>query len=175
MDAEVLQWIVEHRATWLTTVFTVITTLGNTVWMFVWATATCAALSKSGRRADAAMVAGAMLTGWGVMALTKLLIGRARPEEPDRLVVIETYSLPSGHATMSALLATLVIAMMLRSHTRWLRHPALLCVPAVLALLIGFSRIYLGAHWVTDVLAGWGLGVVWGLLWVSFTAAIRRK
>lgn len=175
MDVEVLQWMVEHRAAWATTVFWVITTLGNTAWMFAWATAGCVALLTSGRRSDAAMVAGAMLTGWGVMALTKLLIERTRPDVPDRLVVIESYSFPSGHAMMSALAATLAIAVMLRSHTRWLHRPALLSVPVFLSLLIGFSRIYLGAHWVTDVLAGWALGAVWGLLWVAMFARARRK
>lgn len=155
-----------HRVEWVTALMTVITTLGNTVWMFVWSAAGCAALTTSRRRADAVMVAGSMLTGWAVMGLAKVLFGRVRPPIPDRLVVIESHSFPSGHAMMSAILATVAIAVMLRSRTPWLHRPLLLAVPVLLSALIGFSRIYLGAHWVTDVLAGWVFGVAWGLLWV---------
>jgi membrane-associated phospholipid phosphatase len=146
--------------------FWVITTLGNTVSMFVWSIAGCAALLRSGRRAEAVMVAGAMLTGWGAMSLAKLLWGRDRPPVPERLVDISTYSFPSGHAMMSALLATVAIAVMLRSTTPWLRQPAVLAVPVVISLAIGISRIYLGAHWVTDVLAGWVFGALWGAVWI---------
>ena len=166
MDSDVLNWVVEHRVSWVTSMFWVITTLGNTVSMFVWSIAGCAALLRSGRRADAVMVAGAMLTGWGAMSLAKLLWGRDRPPVPERLVEISTYSFPSGHAMMSALLATVAIAVMLRSTTSWLRQPAVLAVPVGLSLVIGLSRIYLGAHWVTDVLAGWVFGALWGALWI---------
>ncbi|MGA9871403.1 MAG: phosphatase PAP2 family protein [Rhodococcus sp. (in: high G+C Gram-positive bacteria)] len=166
MDSDVLLWMVFHRVAWLTTVFWVITTLGNTLWVFVWATAGCSALVVSGRRVEAVMVAGAMLTGWAAMGLAKLLFGRVRPPVPERLVVIESHSFPSGHAMMSALAATVAIAVMLRSATPWLRRGSLLAVPVAASLAIGVSRIYLGAHWVTDVLAGWLFGAAWGLLWI---------
>lgn len=166
MDNDVLVWMVEHRVAWVTTLFWVITTLGNTVSMFLWSIVCCVLLLRSGRRSEAVMVAGAMLTGWGAMNLSKLIFARERPPIPERLVEISSYSFPSGHATMSALLATVAIAVMLRSATPWLRRPAVLAVPVVLSLAIGFSRIYLGAHWATDVVAGWVFGALWGLLWI---------
>lgn len=166
VDNDVLVWMVEHRVAWVTTLFWVITTLGNTVSMFLWSIVCCVLLLRSGRRSEAVMVAGAMLTGWGAMNLSKLIFARGRPPIPERLVEISSYSFPSGHATMSALLATVAIAVMLRSTTPWLRRPAVLAVPVVLSLAIGFSRIYLGAHWATDVVAGWVFGALWGLLWI---------
>jgi membrane-associated phospholipid phosphatase len=173
VDDDVLQWMVAHRTPWLTDAFWGITTVGNTVSMFVLSIAVCAALLASKRVAEAIMVGGAMLTGWGAMSLAKLLWGRDRPPIPERLVEISTYSFPSGHAMMSAILATTVTALMLRSTVSWLRNPVVLALPAVASLLIGFSRIYLGAHWTTDVLAGWVFGAAWGLAAVAITARSR--
>lgn len=170
-----MEWMVAHRVPWVTSMFWVITTLGNTVSMFVWSIAGCAALVRSGRRTDALMVAGAMLTGWGAMSLAKQIFGRDRPPLPDRLVEISSHSFPSGHAMMSALLATMAITVMLRSTTRWLHRPAVLAAPVVLSLAIGFSRIYLGAHWATDVAAGWVFGVLWGLLCIYAVRVISAR
>ncbi|MDJ0393805.1 phosphatase PAP2 family protein [Rhodococcus sp. G-MC3] len=166
MDGNVLQWMVEHRIVWVTSLFWIITTAGSTAAMFAWSIAGCVALLRTARRADAVMVAGGMLTGWGAMSLSKLIFGRDRPPVPERLVEISTHSFPSGHAMMSALLATLAIGVMLRSTTEWLHRPLVLAVPVVASFAIGVSRIYLGAHWVTDVLAGWVFGAAWGLLWI---------
>nr|WP_296768047.1 phosphatase PAP2 family protein [Rhodococcus sp. (in: high G+C Gram-positive bacteria)] len=174
MDGDVLQWIVEHRIAWSTSLFWFVTSAGNTVSMFVWSIAGCAGLIRAGRRGEAVMVGGAMLTGWGAMSLSKLIFGRDRPPLPERLVEISTHSFPSGHAMMSALLATLAIAVMLRSNTAWLHSRIALAVPVTASFAIGVSRIYLGAHWVTDVLAGWVFGVLWGLLWVYGFARGRR-
>lgn len=175
MDSEVLVWMVEHRVAWLTSVFWVITTLGNTVSMFIWSIAGCALLLRFGRRPEAVMVAAAMLTGWGAMSLSKLMFARERPPIPERLVEISSHSFPSGHAMMSALLATVAIAVMVRSPVPWLRRPAVLAVPVVLSLAIGFSRIYLAAHWTTDVLAGWVFGALWGLLWIYGVKLISAR
>lgn len=175
MDGDVLQSMVENRVGWVTTMFWVITTLGNTVSMFVWSIAGCVLLLRRGRRADAVVVAGAMLTAWGAMSLAKLIFGRARPPIPERLVEISSHSFPSGHATMSAVLATVAIAMMLRSTTPWLRRPVVLALPVASSLAIGFSRIYLGAHWTTDVLAGWVFGTLWALLWIYASGAISAR
>lgn len=173
MDNDVLRWMVEHRVPWVTDVFWVITTIGNTFAMTVLATITTVVLLRLGRRSDAVMVAGAMLTGFAVMNLLKLYFSRDRPLIPDRLVDITTHSFPSGHAMMSAILATTVTALMLRSTATWLRNPVVLALPAIASVLIGLSRIYLGAHWTTDVLAGWIFGLVWGAAAVGITARSR--
>ncbi|SNS41403.1 phosphatase PAP2 family protein [Rhodococcoides kyotonense] len=173
MDSEVLRWMVEHRVPWLTDVFWVITTIGNTFAMSVLATITTVALALKGRRTDAVMVAVSMLTGYALMNLLKLYFSRDRPLIPDRLVEITSHSFPSGHAMMSAILATTVTALMWRSTVSWLRNPVVLALPAVASLLIGFSRIYLGAHWTTDVLAGWLFGVIWGAAAVAVSARSR--
>lgn len=166
MDSDLLTWMVEHRMQWLTVVFWSVTTAGNTVAMFLWSTVGVLVLLRARRRMDALLVAWSMLTGWGLMSALKWIFARDRPPVPDRLVVISTHSFPSGHAMMSALLATVAIAVLRRSASGWLHRPALLALPVAASAAIGFSRIYLGAHWATDVLAGWVFGVAWGLLWI---------
>ena len=174
-DTAVLNWMVDHRVDWVTTVFWVITTVGNTFAMFVLSTAAWAALLTSKRNVDAWMVAAAMLTGWGLMNALKFAFGRERPPLPERLVEIASHSFPSGHAMMSMVLATVAIAVMLRSPNPWLHRPVLLVLPVVASLLIGFSRIYLGAHWTTDVLAGWVFGALWGLGWIYAVRLISAR
>lgn len=174
-DVAVLGWMVEHRVEWLTTMFWIVTTVGNTFMMFVLSTAAWGALLTSRRNLDAWVVAGAMLTGWGLMNALKYAFARERPPIPERLVEISTHSFPSGHAMMSMLLATVTIAMMLRSPHPWLHRPVLVTLPVIAALMIGFSRIYLGAHWTTDVLAGWVFGALWGLGWIYAEKAISAR
>ncbi|MEO7078172.1 MAG: phosphatase PAP2 family protein, partial [Rhodococcus sp. (in: high G+C Gram-positive bacteria)] len=94
MDGDVLAWMVEHRVAWLTTLFWIITTLGNTVAMSLLSITGCAVLLRVGRRPEAVMLGGAMLTGWGLMGLLKLIFGRERPPIPERLVEISTHSFP---------------------------------------------------------------------------------
>ncbi|WP_415975436.1 phosphatase PAP2 family protein [Rhodococcus sp. 077-4] len=174
-DSVILDWMVEHRVDWLTAVFWIVTTVGNTVSMFLLSAVAVVALLRVGRRVDALVIAGSMLTGWGVMNALKFAFARERPPIPERLVEISSHSFPSGHAMMSMLLATVAIAVMVRSPHPWLHRPVLLVLPVVAALLIGFSRIYLGAHWTTDVLAGWVFGALWGLAWICAEKAISGR
>lgn len=174
-DAAVLDWMVEHRVGWVTTMFWIITTVGNTVSMFLLSTAVVVSVLRVGRRSDAVVVAGSMLTGWGLMNALKFAFARERPPMPERLVDIASHSFPSGHAMMSMILATVAIAVMMRSPDPWPYRPVLRALPVVAALLIGFSRIYLGAHWTTDVVAGWMFGALWGLGWIYVVGLISAR
>ena len=96
----------------------------------------------------------------------KLIIGRIRPEN---ILVIETNSsFPSGHATMSLIFFGLLIYLFKDSIKNKTLKYILIAISILLILLIGFSRIYLGAHWFTDITAGYSLG----LFWLSFLALI---
>lgn len=172
VDQSVLQWMVDRRTPWLTDTFTVITHSGGTVAAFVITTVVTVALLSRRSTAEAVMVAGAMLSGWAAMSLLKHLFARDRPPLPDRLVALDSYAFPSGHAMMSAILACVLGAVVVRTVAPGIRRMGLLALLACYTLAVGISRVYLAAHWLTDVLAGWAFGVAWAALWIW---AISRR
>ena len=120
------------------------------------------------RRRRAATFALIALAGSGLLNTgTKLFFMRDRPELWDSITPELTYSFPSGHAMGSATLAWVLV--LLAWHTRW-RWPVIaVAVPFV--LLVGFSRVYLGVHYPTDILAGWAAASIWAA--ASFLAVYR--
>jgi undecaprenyl-diphosphatase len=101
--------------------------------------------------------------------LVKLLVSRARPDLLDPLIEEHGFSFPSGHSTLS-MVAYGVLAVLL-TRSRLPRRAATLVVIGlgVLVVLIGISRVWLGVHYPTDVIAGWTAGwvIVLGYAWVT--------
>jgi len=85
-------------------------------------------------------------------------------------------SFPSGHALLATVFYLSVGVMLTRAFPRARVKAYALIWSVVLVLLIGLTRIYLGAHWASDVVAGWGIGAFWAmLLWLVAYAAERRQ
>ncbi|HVV33995.1 MAG TPA: phosphatase PAP2 family protein [Vitreimonas sp.] len=160
---------------WLPLAATDITALGGfTVLTLITVLAT-GYLLISRKFADAWVLLGAVL---GATALSEgLKLGYARPR-PDLVAhAVETMgaSFPSGHATLSAA-AYLTIGALLARGQEKRRVKTYIHVTAVLiALLIGVSRVYLGVHWPTDVLAGWCLGAAWSIACVTLAGWLQRR
>jgi membrane-associated phospholipid phosphatase len=114
-------------------------------------------LLRRGAWPVAAWVAVTFVAGGVLGALLKLLFGRARPDLLDPVARAPGYAFPSGHAMTSALFAAvfLLVLLPLVRRRRFLLWAAAVIMPAV----TGLSRIALGVHWTSDVLAGWLLGV----------------
>lgn len=111
-----------------------------------------------------------------VSSLLKMLFSRPRPDLVAHGSYVYTTSFPSGHSmmatatffTLAALLASLESSLRVRAY--------LLGMATVFSLLVGLSRIYLGVHWPTDVLAGWAAGIAWALLcWLIAQQLQRRR
>ena len=117
------------------------------------------------RRTEAAGYAAATLSGWAIYGIAKWVFRRPRPRVIARLSGAGWFSFPSGHATMAPLVFGLGVLIWSAPWARGTRV-ALLLVAAVFSLLIAFSRVYLGAHWPTDVLGGLLLGAGWAAMWV---------
>jgi undecaprenyl-diphosphatase len=110
-----------------------------------------------------------------VNARVKNIFQRDRPAGIDPLAMEASYSFPSGHS-MESMIAygmlgyVLVVAL----PRRWQRRFAVIAM-ASLILSIGFSRMYLSAHWLTDVLGGFSLGVAWSAFWITVLECGRRR
>ena len=96
--------------------------------------------------------------------LLKDAFHRPRPQIVPHLVYASGESFPSGHSMLSATIYLTLGALLARSHERKRLKAYLLFVAGLLTVAIGVSRVYLGVHWPTDVLAGWTAGSIWALL-----------
>lgn len=119
----------------------------------------------------------ALTTGGGEIlnAILKDAFDRARPEESLRLVEVSTSSFPSGHSMAGSIFYLTIGAVLARVTTRRREKSYFMLTAILLTGLTGFSRVYLGVHYPTDVLAGWSAGTAWALLcWYIADALARR-
>jgi len=106
-----------------------------------------------------------------VLAL-KYGLQRARP--PTAYVAIDEFSFPSGHAAMTIVVYGF-LAFLLGHGKPISRHGAFALAAAAIAALVAFSRLYLGVHWMSDVIAGFGLGIAWiALLGIGYIQHVRE-
>ena len=142
-----------------TTLITLVTVLGVLAFAF------------HGRRRHALVLAAGVLAAWASSSWTKGVYDRPRPELVPHGSYVYSASFPSGHSTLST--ATyLILAMLIASLEPTRKSKALAYGVAVAVMLaVGASRVYLGVHWPSDVLAGWCLGALWALLaWLVLRA-----
>jgi undecaprenyl-diphosphatase len=105
-------------------------------------------------------------------SLLKIGFARARPDLLDPIVVERGFSFPSGHAALSMVAYGVVAVMIWRSPiARWARRAAVVLL-ALVILAVGVSRVWLGVHYPTDVLAGWTLGALVVLLFARLTRSV---
>lgn len=95
--------------------------------------------------------------------LLKFAFGRARPDVATPLARVFTTSFPSGHATLSAITYLTIGAVLARSQPSSTISLYFMSLAAFLTMIIGVSRIYLGVHYLTDILGGWCIGIAWAI------------
>jgi undecaprenyl-diphosphatase len=163
-DPRVLAFFTGHRTPWLTSLAKALTWLGSS--LVLWPVAIIAGLGLwrwRRRWLPAVLPALALAGAWAGSLLIKGLVGRPRPPAADRLTVVHSWSYPSEHAAQ-ALATWGMLALMLMAG-RSARARVLLAAGATLiAFVVGLTRLYLAAHWMTDVLGGWALAGVWDCL-----------
>jgi undecaprenyl-diphosphatase len=176
-DPGVANFVARHRLSWLTPAMQLVTWLGSSFFIIPFGIAVGVTLWR--RRHSwqpLVMMAAAFLGAAGLYDIVKPAVGRARP--PAALQVGGPdigRAFPSGHATQSiafyGMLAVVLIAWYAPRHRRLFVAGA-----ALITLVVGASRLYLGVHWLTDVLGGYALGLAWlSLVMVTSLLVIRRR
>jgi undecaprenyl-diphosphatase len=154
---------------WLESAIRDLTALGgNAVLILITLGATAWYVARGERQAAWLLLCSAIV-GVALSFGLKDLFDRARPNEIHHLQTVYTASFPSGHA-MNALIIYLNLGLLAsRSASppaaRWVAQ----LLAATIVIGIGLSRVYLGVHWISDVVAGWLAGLAWvGLCWMAF-------
>lgn len=118
----------------------------------------------------------AVIGGVVLGQLLKSAFGRPRPDIVPHMAHVLSESFPSGHSTIAAVVYPTLGAMLSRVVARVRVRVYLLVLGILLALVVGFTRVYMGVHYPTDVLAGWTVGFAWALgCWLAVTFLQRRR
>lgn len=152
-----------------------ITSLGGTAVLTLLTLATLGFLLISRKRGAAILVAVSVAGGTLLSSLLKSGFDRPRPDLVPHLVEVTSASFPSGHAMLSTVTYLTLAALLVQVQEKRSVQIYLLSWSLALCLLIGASRIYLGVHWPTDVLAGWCVGAAWALLCASVAFWLQRR
>ncbi|MBA3326064.1 MAG: phosphatase PAP2 family protein [Rhodobacteraceae bacterium] len=128
-----------------------------------------------GNRGSMWLVLASVAGGQAASTLFKLGFDRPRPDLVPHGSITYTSSFPSGHAMMAAVTYLTLAVLLARVQPRRTLKVYFLGVAVVVTLSVGVSRIYLGVHWPTDVLAGWAVGAGWALLCWTIARWLQRR
>ncbi|MCS6850938.1 MAG: phosphatase PAP2 family protein [Gemmataceae bacterium] len=159
----------------LTAAYRLVTELGRTRTLAGVGLVTAAVMWRWRQRAGALIWLFALIGGSLLLEIMKDAWQRPRPQFVDPIVVEQTYSFPSGHAFG----AMVVYGLLAYLATRWLparrQRGAAVVGLAVLIAIIGFSRVYLGVHWLSDVLGGLAAGLAWVAVCIGLMESFLRR
>ena len=105
----------------------------------------------------------------------KMAIARVRPSSVEHLVVTTSASFPSGHALLSAAIILTIGGLMAFAARKPIERKVIVCTALFVTVCVGLSRIWLGVHWPSDVLAGWMFGMAWAAVTLWLAKRIDRQ
>lgn len=154
--------VADQVATWFTN-------LGGPVGMTILATVVTVAMAIAWRsRTPLVLMVIAVAGSLSMTTIGKVLVGRVRPPQADAVAPFESSpSFPSGHSLNSVVIAGLIAYLLVRRQQHRRSRVLTVTVAALFALAMGLSRVFLGHHWMTDVLVAWTLGLAWLALVVT--------
>lgn len=161
---------------WLEEAALELTALGGVAVLALFAVVVVGFLVLQRKRLSALLLALGLAGGMALSEGLKAVFGRERPPEALRAVETLNASFPSGHSLLSAVFYLSIGVMLTRAFRQKRFKAYVIGVAVLLTLIVGLTRIYLAAHWATDVLAGWSVGAAWAMaLWLIAYAVQRRQ
>lgn len=160
---------------WLEVAMGDITSLGSMTVLGLITVAVIGFLLLRRRFGAAALVVVSVAGGALLSSLLKLGVDRPRPDLVAKLADVHTLSFPSGHAMLSAVTYLTLGALLARVLPGNATKIYVLAVAVIVAVLVGMSRIYLGVHWPSDVLAGWCIGAAWATFCWLVAVFLQRR
>jgi undecaprenyl-diphosphatase len=151
-----------------------LTALGSYAFIIIVVSAAVGYLLLVRKWALALLMLGAVLGGMLISNLLKMGFDRPRPDL-DHAARVFTPSFPSGHAMLSAVTFLTLGALLTRVNVDWRAKVYFLIVAILLTIIVGCSRIYLGVHYPSDVLAGWCVGSAWALVCWSVALWLQSR
>ena len=149
---------------WLEVVARDLSALGGTTVLTLVTAIALGYLLLLGRRRTALFLALAIGGGTMVSSLLKVAIGRTRPDLLLHLMEATSPSFPSGHSMLSSVVYLTLGALLARLVSRRAQKSFCILTALALSFLVGLSRVFLGVHYPSDVMAGWTAGIAWSLL-----------
>jgi undecaprenyl-diphosphatase len=149
--------------------------LGSVAVLMTVVAAACGYLLLRRRALEALLLIVAAGGGLAISQALKTVFERDRPPDIYRAAEALNQSFPSGHAMLSAVVYLTLGAMLARTEARWRLRIYVMAFAILLALIVGLTRIHLGVHWATDVLAGWCAGAAWATACWLFDRSVRDK
>ncbi|RZJ41410.1 MAG: phosphatase PAP2 family protein, partial [Brevundimonas sp.] len=180
-DLQVLHWLQpvagEPRGPWwLHEAAADLTSLGGISVLTLFAVIAFSFLLIQRKRLSALLLVVGLIGGVGLSEGLKALFERERPPIAYQAVETLNASFPSGHALLSTVFYLTLGVMLTRAFPQKRFKAFVLGSAVTIALLIGLTRVYLGAHWASDVIAGWCAGAAWAMaLWLVAYAVERRQ
>lgn len=174
VDTLIHAWARETRTDGATSFFTILTIIGTPAGLMIIAGAVAATLFLRRRWQWATYLLATGTTGGLLNLQLKAFFARARPELAEALRDAHGYSFPSGHAMGSTVVFGALAYLAFRVIGNWRGRAALVSLCLSMAVAISASRIYLGVHWISDVVAGLAAGTIWVITMTVAYETFRR-
>jgi membrane-associated phospholipid phosphatase len=174
-DARFSQWLHLNATPWLTRILLIVTHLHSTAGISIMTLLVSVYLWREGLRRR---IISFVITVYGGMLMNVWLKGvfqRARPHFDDPLIITTNFSFPSGHTMGAAAFYGALAAAIISRVSDWRARVMVVVAAVLMVTLVGFSRIYLGAHYLSDVLGAMIEGVAWLALCLTAFEAWQRR
>jgi membrane-associated phospholipid phosphatase len=175
VDVQIANWFHAHATPTVTRAMLFVTTWNSVAGVLAMSAVLGYVLWRRGQWHWLLALVATVPGGDAVNVLMKLSFARARPSFIHPIVTLDTVSFPSGHAASAALFYGFLACLLMHHAVRFSQRAMIVAAAALMVALVGFSRIYLGAHYLTDVVAGAAEGLAWLAICITAATTLQRR